>query len=671
MVHLSKSLIQAFVFVLFLFTIKGSGQEFHEELNVISSLPKTDTGYIMELIRNTQNDINTRAIRAEDAIPVFQQALSLSRKTNFDRGIAHSLCQLGICFRMKGLYTKSIELFKEGIPHAIKADDKRLLASLYYYTATSYYFLARYDYSTFYYYKTYALISGNDLSMPEIITNVFQNLGGLWLKLNNPDKGLIFLNNAENIASMHCDSFVLAFIYSNKGSAYMLKADWNRAMNYYFKAMKLGKKYGDTQILHAASSNIGDIYMRRQMPEKAIPYLHNAIRLSNNTLEYNHRILSRYNLGEAYYMLKDYKRAEAYLRPAIEEAEKTSLKENMEEAHTILASIYAATGRYKQAFEHQRQSTYMNTLKKENVHYIKQLEIKYETAEKDREIAENKLLITDQQAKLFHKNIWLWSITIGAIICVIITAIFYVNKQKRIVYKMRIMKQEEEIKAWQATIKGEEKERSRIAYALHDGIGGQLSTLGMYFGTIQKKYPVLKEATDYKDAMGLLMETLNDVRRTAHNMMPELLLRYGLAEAIRLYCKKVQTNQNLRIDFQYYGYIAPLNHSFELSIYRIIQELVQNILKHAQATEALVQLSQHDNFLSITVEDNGSGFDHSETQHSGMGLRSIETRTNGMNGCFTIHSARGNGTAIYLEFDLEDQESLLKQSGAQSDKITE
>src|SRR5690606_20687857 len=100
--------------------------------------------------------------------------------------------------------------------------------------------------------------------------------------------------------------------------------------------------------------------------------------------------------------------------------------------------------------------------------------------------------------------------------------------------------------------------------------------------------------------------------------------------------------------------------------YRIVQELIQNILKHSKATEALVQLSQHDNILSITVEDNGSGIEQNSNGHSGIGLRSIEARTKGLNGSVNIHSTPGNGTAVYLEFDLDIHQNLTREEAGRS-----
>lgn len=635
----------------FLFLSGAYSQEYENEYNLIST--PTDTASVMDLIRQVTDDMDNNIIETEQAISMFRKTLTLSRTLNFNNGIAYSLSNLGACYRQKGAYSESIALFREALPYCQKTNDKKLLAILYNNIGTSYYFLAKYDLSIYYYYKSITEIRRHNLREPVMLTNIYHNMGGIWLQLNDPYKALFFLNRAENIAGSREDSNSLAVIFSNKGSVYILKKDWEKARYYYLKAIDLGQKYQNTQALYTATSNLGEIYMREQMPEKAIAYLQEAISLSEQTSQYYHRIVSYYNLGEAYYLLKDYKRAEKNLLPALREAQKAELKENMAGAHATLAAVYAATGRYREAFEHQRMYTDMYLLKKENVQSIKQLELKYRNAEQDRVIAEHKLLIAHQQTALMQKNAWLMSISICSALLIFITMVFYINRQRRMAYKMRIMKQEEEIKSWQATIKGEEKERARIAYELHDGIGGQLSTVSMYFGTIQKKYPVLHNATDYKEALSLLLEALTDVRKTAHNLMPELLLRHGLAEAIRLFCKKIQRAQKLNIDFQYYGFIGRLSSNFELSVYRIVQELMQNILKHAKATEVLVQLSQHDNILSITVEDNGAGIEQNGNGHSGLGLRSIEARTKGLNGSVNIHSTPGNGTAVYLEFDLE------------------
>jgi signal transduction histidine kinase len=132
------------------------------------------------------------------------------------------------------------------------------------------------------------------------------------------------------------------------------------------------------------------------------------------------------------------------------------------------------------------------------------------------------------------------------------------------------------------------------------------------------------------------------------------LLQHGLDEALRRYCNNVNNSKVLQIQYDSWGAIDRFNGSFELSVYRIVQELVNNIIKHSKATQAIVQLSQQDDLLSISIEDNGVGFSNSEPGKDGMGLRSLQSRIKAMNGKMEVESSQQSGVSAYLEFEIAD-----------------
>ena len=136
--------------------------------------------------------------------------------------------------------------------------------------------------------------------------------------------------------------------------------------------------------------------------------------------------------------------------------------------------------------------------------------------------------------------------------------------------------------------------------------------------------------------------------------MPEVLLQHGLDEALRRYCNNVNNSKVLQIQYDSWGEVDRFNDSFELSVYRIVQELVNNIIKHSKATQAIVQLSQQDDMLSISIEDNGVGFSNNENGKDGMGLRSLQSRIKAMNGKLEMESSQQSGVSAYLEFEIAE-----------------
>jgi PAS domain S-box-containing protein len=207
-----------------------------------------------------------------------------------------------------------------------------------------------------------------------------------------------------------------------------------------------------------------------------------------------------------------------------------------------------------------------------------------------------------------------------------------------------------EMQLMEALMEGEEKERSRIARDLHDEISGMLAAANMHAGALVNRLPQLADMEEFKQVISLLQQTAVQVRRTSHNLMPEILLENGLNAALSRYCAAI-SNPNLRVDYVCLGSPERFSFQFELSLYRIAQELVANVVKHASASQALVQLCRQNNSLSLTVEDDGKGF-HPSTVGNGTGIQAVKKRAGMMNGQFELRSAPGSGTSIYIEFEV-------------------
>lgn len=228
------------------------------------------------------------------------------------------------------------------------------------------------------------------------------------------------------------------------------------------------------------------------------------------------------------------------------------------------------------------------------------------------------------------------------------------HKQKLQQEKINSFDQQMEITRLNATINGEERERIRIAQELHDGIGGLLAISTINFEQVKNDL-YLENEGNFSEGLKLLKEASVELRKTAHNIMPEILLQKGLVEAVKYFCERMAGNNSINISFQTVGTIKKFNKEFELLLYRITQELLHNILKHSKATEALVQICFHEEGLDLTVEDNGIGMPAERRSFSsGMGLQSIQDRIKAINGHMEIKSEPGHGTGIYIEFLRKD-----------------
>jgi signal transduction histidine kinase len=353
-----------------------------------------------------------------------------------------------------------------------------------------------------------------------------------------------------------------------------------------------------------------------------------------------------------YLHLHNYKQASRYLLKALKMAEAINDARSLFSIHELLSEVYAKTYRYDKAYEHYEEyikikNSLQNTEMAKN---IDQLEVKYRTAQKDIEITRQRLLLSQKENKLKEKNNWIWGITVCMAISLFIVFVLFYNYRRRQRMQnitMQNMRHEQKIGQLTAMIQGEEKERTRIARELHDGIGGLLSAAKMNFYTFHHIYDMIP---GFHQGIKLLDEAYDDLRKTAHNLLPETLLQEGLVNAVMVYCSKID-KQILDLSFQSFGNLPRLVPENELSLYRIIQELIHNILKHAHATKAVVQIDLHDEYLQITIEDNGIGI-REKINRSGIGMKNLRSRVSAMGGHMEIDSRESIGTSVYIEFNI-------------------
>jgi len=159
-----------------------------------------------------------------------------------------------------------------------------------------------------------------------------------------------------------------------------------------------------------------------------------------------------------------------------------------------------------------------------------------------------------------------------------------------------------------------------------------------------------ENAATFKRAITQLDNTIVEMRRVAHSMMPEALLKFGLAEAIEDYCDGINESNTVKIKFTKIGIVQPLEKSTEVTLYRIVQELCNNAIKHAQTQNIFIQLAKHDRGITLTVEDNGKGFDATKpAAFKGDGLKNVQSRVDYLKGSCEIQSSPGNGTSFIIE----------------------
>jgi two-component system, NarL family, sensor kinase len=231
-----------------------------------------------------------------------------------------------------------------------------------------------------------------------------------------------------------------------------------------------------------------------------------------------------------------------------------------------------------------------------------------------------------------------------------------VSSQKQELQQKKIteLEKDKQLSAIDAMLQGQEEERSRIAKDLHDGLGGMLSGTKLSFINMKENLVLTPEnATQFDKSLSMLDNTIADLRKVAHNLMPEALVKFGLQEAVRDFCNSIQSSTNLKVVYQPLGENKKLSNTAEVFTYRIIQELVNNAVKHANATQIIVQLTTNNNKVGIAVEDDGKGFDINALANSkGAGMDNIKYRVQYFNGTIDTVTSAGNGTSVNIELSV-------------------
>jgi signal transduction histidine kinase/tetratricopeptide (TPR) repeat protein len=212
--------------------------------------------------------------------------------------------------------------------------------------------------------------------------------------------------------------------------------------------------------------------------------------------------------------------------------------------------------------------------------------------------------------------------------------------------------QQKQLQAAEAMLKGQEEERGRLAKDLHDGLGGMLNGVKMSFNNMKENLVLTPDnASAFEQSVKQLDATITELRKVSHNLMPDVLMRFGLTDALTDYCKSL-ANNNTDIAFQQMGEPRELSNTLKLYVYRIIQELTNNALKHSKAKEIIAQLTFEPAKILITVDDNGMGFNTAELINSkGVGMQSIKQRVDYLGGILDIDSRPGKGTSVNIELN--------------------
>ncbi len=229
--------------------------------------------------------------------------------------------------------------------------------------------------------------------------------------------------------------------------------------------------------------------------------------------------------------------------------------------------------------------------------------------------------------------------------------LFFVTYQKRLLKKeleINVIKSRQQEEILRNTILSQEKERKRIAQDLHDEVGAMLSVIKLNISLFERKADNPKTKEFAQETKTYVDDVILQVRRISRALMPPSLEKLGLATAVEELAQWINKSGIIKVHFWRSGQAVRLENKKELAIFRIIQEILNNAIKHSNATQIQLKMHYSQTFLAVSVSDNGIGFEPEKMVKTGLGLKNLESRTQLLNARMKINSAPGKGTTAVL-----------------------
>lgn len=483
---------------------------------------------------------------------------------------------------------------------------------------------------------------------------VMSNIALVYQQQHNFKQAERYLRMAETKAKPLSSKVALGTIYNTMGILYAEHDQFDSAAKFFELSTAIREKLNDNTAVVWNYNNLGGLYVYMKKYDLGILYLNKALDKFKELGNYDGQTSVVNNLGELYLNLGQYAKAYDYFRYSRQLYEKTHTPEYLEILYTNFASYYKKTGDYKNATLYSdslvalKDSLYGNRLDQS----IAEMQVKFDVEKKDLEIAKHRAELEAKERQAYIKNIVIVSIVALTGLLAALGVVFY--RKKRVEQQAKLeaeIASQKEIRT-KAILEAEEKERRRIAQDLHDGVGQMLSAAKLNLSNLDSKFPEKnpEQETAMHNALSLLDDSAKEVRAVSHNMMPNTLIKFGLASAIREFITKLGQAPTLKVDLEIVGLDERLENQVETVLYRVIQEIVNNIIKHAQASQIAMQLIRHETEINVMIEDNGVGFDTSGIDSfDGLGLKGIKTRIELLNGSVHFDSAIGRGTTVIID----------------------
>lgn len=596
----------------------------------------------------------------DSAIGFAKEAKDLSEKIHYQKGVAESIRNLGLINELlKNDWTTAMVFYKNAIAIAEKNNFYEELHNYYSCLLNSYFNLG--DYPKAMETVTRELLIYEKINDKPGIAHCNNLLGYINFKQENFSDAEkyyeIYIKNAGELN----DSSMLAHALGEAADLYTGEKKYDQSISSLLRVIQICESgmsqtvnpsnYGARGWLPGykakAMYRLGKNYKLKGNLSEALKYSLAATELKPGNLPTEYDRASYYiNIGDIYKEMKEYKKAINYLNLGLAVSKRIHHRENTRDAAEYLAQTYALQKQYDSAFFYYYLFTGLkdSIVNNETKMKIAGIQGQYDVAKKDKEI------VRQHQFR---------NVLIGSFVFLLLTLVFLYNRyhlRQKNKYQQELNRQQNEL--FNAIAAAQDQERKRIAQDIHDSLGSILSAAKLKLSALKESQPLLsiEQSENYQTTLQLLDEASAELRSISHNIMPATLSKLGLIAALRNLSNSISSNSGLQINFSSHNFLERIPEQTEMSIYRIVLELINNIVKHAQANKVTIQLIKYPDYINLSVEDNGKGFNYGNALQvkKGIGLGNILSRVDYLRGKINVDSVPGSGTTVIIDVPLEN-----------------
>lgn len=641
---------------------------FSQRENKNNTVPYSEPNLQMQIEIDSLLDIcdGLRYSNPDSAMASCRSALKVAKKKDYDAGVIRAHLLMGIIHDVSSKYDSALFHYRTSLALSHKAGDTMRVAGNNANIGLTYMKMGNLRQAMEYFLNAlgYFEQAGFDMGL----ASTYNNIGIIYSDLNNLEKSMEYYFKSLEIRKKINDKFGIGAALTNIGNTYNKMDSLNLAVDYLEKSIVVKREIDDLYGLTISKSILGSVYIKKDEPEKAKNFLDKAIDISK-AIDSKGQEINAYLIYDRLFKAKgNYREALELNEQALKMAEeignfkyKSFAYKNLSESYEALGDIHSAYKFFKKHIDAKEK-----TMSKDQINQVYQLELEYEREKKATEIAllnrqaeVSALQIEKQELLLSRRNTTMLAIVTGFLIILLLVYHRYTQQKNKQKLKLSNAVSQMQKQAARGAIEAEIKERQRIGEELHDSFGQILSLIKLNLTKIQKKGEI---SLDKKDEMltqtvVLANKAFKDLRTISHNMSPIMLKTKGLVLSVKDLLDTIDETGQYKINFDLVDMDDNLDPFLEFTLFRTIQELLNNIINHAQSSEISVQMIRDNNTINIMVEDNGKGFDPKRLNSvQGMGLQNAVSRIKNLNGEIIIDSAPGRGTIITIIISNEQDE---------------